>query len=154
MGSSRQYCTFTVHDLFCGLDVLEVQEVMREQPMTRVPLAPPAIRGLINLRGQIVVALDLRRRLGLPEGAPDQSRINVVVRTEEGAVSLMADDVDEVIEVSDDAFEHAPTTLSAATRELVSGVCKLEGRLLMILDLDKLLNLPPEADDLASPRSS
>jgi purine-binding chemotaxis protein CheW len=149
MALSRQYCTFVVHDLFCGLDVLEVQEVMRDQEMTRVPLAPRTIRGLINLRGQIVVAIDLRQRFGLPEAETQGTPINVVVRSADGAVSLMADDIDEVVEVSDDVFESAPTTLSPATRELISGVCKLEGRLLMILDLAKLLDLPePGESDL------
>ena len=86
-GPAGQYATFFVDGLFFGIDVLQVQEVLRYQEMTRVPLAPAVIEGLINLRGQIVTAVDMRRRLKLPPRADGQTPMNTVVRTEEGAPS-------------------------------------------------------------------
>ena len=88
MAEAHQYCTFFVAGHYFGLDVLKVQEVIRYQAMTRVPLAPPVVRGLINLRGQIVTAIDLRRRLELDERPADQLPVNVVVQTDDGAVSF------------------------------------------------------------------
>jgi purine-binding chemotaxis protein CheW len=111
-----------------------VQEVMRTLEMTPVPLAPHAVRGLINLRGQIVTAIDLRRRLGLPERAADQEPMNVVMRTDDGAVSLLVDEIGDVIEVNEDAFEPPPDTLQGDARALIKGVYKLNGQLLLILD--------------------
>src|SRR5206468_10604632 len=97
--------------LFFGVDVLTVQEVIRYQEMTRVPLAPPVVRGLINLRGQIVTAIDLRRQLELRERPADQLPMNVVVRTDDGAVSLLVDEIGDVLEVSEKTFERPPETL-------------------------------------------
>ena len=91
--SSGQFSTFFVADLFFGVDVLRVQEVLRFQQMTHVPQAPGVIEGLINLRGQIVTAIDLRRRLGLPPRSGDQMPMNMVVRTDDGAVSLLVDEI-------------------------------------------------------------
>src|SRR5712691_1623782 len=99
MSMPRQLCTFMVGDLFFGVEVQQVQEVIRYLPMTRVPLAPRVVEGLINLRGQIVTAIDLRRRLELPERAEGQRPMNIVVRTAGGAVSLLVDDIGEVVEV-------------------------------------------------------
>ena len=95
--TSGQFSTFFVADLFFGVDVLSVQEVLRFQHMTRVPQAPEVIEGLINLRGQIVTAIDMRRRLRLPPHAGDQTPMNMVVRTEDGAVSLLVDEIGDVL---------------------------------------------------------
>jgi purine-binding chemotaxis protein CheW len=143
MTMDRQFCTFHLDRLFLGIEVRQVQEVIRAQQMTRVPLAPRAVRGLINLRGQIVTAIDLRERLGLPAFAPDRQPMNVVVRTDEGAVSLLVDEIGDVLEAEEAAHEHPPETLSPAARELICGVYKLPGRLLLILDTDKVLGLDP-----------
>ena len=97
--TSGQFSTFFVADLFFGVDVLRVQEVLRFQQMTRVPQAPEVIEGLINLRGQIVTAIDMRRRLRLPPRAGDQTPMNMVVRTEDGAVSLLVDEIGDVLDV-------------------------------------------------------
>src|SRR5271155_5575003 len=105
MADAHQYCTFYVDGHCFGLDVLKVQEIIRYQEMTRVPLAPAAVRGLINLRGQIVTAIDLRRRLQLSERPADQLPINVVVQTDDGAVSLLVDEIGDVLEVSEKLFE-------------------------------------------------
>ena len=90
---AQQFCTFYVDRQFFGVPVQQVQEVIRYQEMTRVPLVPRVIRGLINLRGQIVVAIDLRRRLDAPERPEDQLPMNVVVRTPDGALSLLVDEI-------------------------------------------------------------
>jgi purine-binding chemotaxis protein CheW len=134
VADTRQFCTFTLDGNHYGIDVREVQEVIRTQPMTRVPLAPPAVRGLINLRGQIVTAVDLRRRLDLPDRPADRTPVNVVVRTDDGAVSLMVDEIGDVLPVDDDAFERPPETLRGPARDLIRGAYKLDGNLLLVLD--------------------
>ena len=111
----------------------KVQEVIRHQAMTRVPLAPKLIGGLINLRGQIVTAIDLRLRLGLPERKADELPMNVVARSEDGAVSLLVDEIGDVLEVQEQQFEDVPQTMRQA-RELMRGVYKLPDRLLLVLD--------------------
>ncbi len=145
MSDELSYCTFHLDGLYFGVEVLEVQEVIRFQRMTKVPLAPPVVSGLINLRGQVVTAIDLRRRLGMPDRPADQQPMNVVVRTEDGPVSLLVDDIGDVIDVDDASFEPPPETLQGIARELVSGVYKLEGRLLLVLDVEKTLRLPSMA---------
>jgi len=141
MTNTKQFCTFFVNDLFFGVEVLKVQEVIRYQGMTRVPLASATIQGLINLRGQIVTAIDLRRRLELPPRDAEQLPMNVVVRSDDGAVSLLVDEIGDVVEIQDDIYEHPPETLKGVARELVQGVYKLKERLLLILDTEKTVNL-------------
>jgi purine-binding chemotaxis protein CheW len=137
VATANQFCTFYLDRFFLGVEVLKVQEVIRYQTMTRVPLAPPVVRGLINLRGQIVTAIDLRRRLELDERPADQLPMNVVVRTDEGTVSFLVDEIGEVLEVEDDQFETPPETVRGISRELIRGVYKMKGRLLLILDTEK-----------------
>jgi purine-binding chemotaxis protein CheW len=141
MNNTRQFCTFFVNGLFFGVEVLKVQEVIRYQGMTRVPLAPVMVQGLINLRGQIVTAIDLRRRLELAPRETDQLPMNVVVRSEDGAVSLLVDEIGDVVEIQDDIYERPPETLKGVARELVQGVYKLKERLLLILDTEKTVSL-------------
>jgi purine-binding chemotaxis protein CheW len=135
--TSSQFCTFTLGEYLFGVDVKNVQEVLRFQPMTRVPLASPTVRGLINLRGQIVTAIELRIRIGIA-AREGKDPMNVVVRTVEGVVSLLVDEIGDVVEVDENRFERAPDTLTGAFRELVSGVYKLENRLLLIVDVGRL----------------
>jgi purine-binding chemotaxis protein CheW len=140
MASITQLCTFTVDDLLFGVEVTQVQEVIRFQEMTRVPLAPKVVRGLINLRGQIVTAIDLRTALGLgPRGAGDLP-MNVVIRGAEGSVSLLVDSIGDVIEVSEDAFESPPSTMNAVQRDVIDAVCKLPGQLLLVLDPERAVS--------------
>jgi purine-binding chemotaxis protein CheW len=138
---SRQYSTFYVADLFFGIDVLNVQEVLRYQEMTRVPLAPDVIEGLINLRGQIVTAVDLRRRLNVKPREEGHTPMNIVVRSEEGAVSLLVDEISDVLEVNPASYEPPPQNLPPEQRELIEGLYKLEGRLLLILNTEKVLQI-------------
>jgi len=138
-GQSRQYSTFYVGDLFFGIEVLQVQEVLRYLEMTKVPSAPDVIEGLINLRGQIVTAVDMRRRLGLPTRPEGQLPMNMVIRSEDGAVSLLVDEIGDVLDVAPDCFEAVPDNLPAEQRELIAGIYKLEGRLLLVLDAERAL---------------
>ena len=138
MSTTRRYCAFRVGDLLLGVPVECVQEVLRPLDITFVPLAPPAVSGLINLRGEIVTAIDLRCRLGIPARAEGDARpMNVVVRAGEGPVSLLVDDIVDVIEVSDQQFEMVPETAARAGRDLFIGVYKLEKSLLLALDPER-----------------
>jgi purine-binding chemotaxis protein CheW len=115
--------------------------VIRAQPMTRVPLAPAEVSGLINLRGQIVTALDLRRRLGLPDRPHGVDPMCVVARTDDGVVSLLVDEIGDVVETTEDSFERPPETLAGRAQDLIPGVYKLADRLLLVLDTDKTVAL-------------
>jgi purine-binding chemotaxis protein CheW len=140
--SSSQFSTFFVDDLFFGVDVLHVQEVLRSQPMTSVPQAPDVIEGLINLRGQIVTAIDMRRRLLLPARGPDNpGSMNIVVRTADGAVSLLVDEIGDVLGMDASAYERPPDNLVPAARDLIRGVYKLKDRLLLVLDEERTVDL-------------
>ena len=141
MTAPRQLCTFYLNGHFFGVDVQSVQEVIRYQEMTRVPLAPRDVSGLINLRGQIVTAIDLRRRLGLPDRPSDRKPMNVVVRADDGVISMLVDEIGDVQEVRDDSFEPPPETLRGEARNLIRGTYKLDNRLLLVLDTEKAANL-------------
>lgn len=137
----QQFCTFTVGGLHFGVLVQKVQEVIRHQAMTPVPLAPREVAGLINLRGQIVTAVDLRCRLGLeplPEGVLP---MNVVMRGEDEAVSLLVDSIGDVVDVDDSTFEAPPETLDAAARSLITGAYKLDQGLLLVLDTEQAMTV-------------
>ena len=136
-----QYCTFYLDKHFFGVNVTQVQEVIRYQKMTRVPLAQDVIQGLINLRGQIVTALDLRRRLQMPDREGDKRPMNVVVRSGETVVSLLVDEISDVVEVEADTFEEPPETLDKVSRDLIKGSHKLSDKLLLVLDTDKVVQL-------------
>ena len=141
MAEAQQFCTFYLEGHYFGIEVEKVQEVRLYQEMTRVPLAPPVLRGLINLRGQIISAIDLRCRLGLRERDSDALPMNVVVRTEDGVVSLLVDEIGDVIEVKEDSFEPPPENLEGVARDLIRGVHKLNGSLMLILDTAKTTNV-------------
>lgn len=139
--SSGQYATFYVADLFFGVDVLRVQEVLRFQQMTRVPQAPDVIEGLINLRGQIVMAIDMRRRLRLPPRPANQTPMNIVVRTEDDAVCLLVDEIGDVLDVDSATYERPPENLNPEARELIHGIYKLKDRLLLVLDAERTVDV-------------
>jgi purine-binding chemotaxis protein CheW len=134
MSETKQYCTFMLDGQYFGVEVRQVQEVIRYQEMTRVPLASSVVSGLINLRGRIVTAIDLRRRLGLPDRQTGKLPMNVVIRTGDEAVSLLVDEIGDVIEVPVDRFEPPPETLRGVARTLVDGAYKLDERLMLVLN--------------------
>ena len=135
MANMQQFCTFFLQNQYFGVPVEKVQEVIRYQDMTRVPLGPEVVRGLINLRGQIVTAIDLRRRLGMDQRHESELPMNVVVRNEDGAVSFLVDEIGDVIQVERNAREAPPETLQGPTRAMVVGVYKLPHQLLLELNI-------------------
>ena len=139
MAESQQFCTFFLEGHFFGVPVQQVQEVIRYQDMTPAPLVADAVRGLINLRGQIVTAVDLRRCLSMPDRAPDQLPMNVVIRTNDGAVSLLVDEIGDVLQVPADSYEPPPDNMPREQREIIDGVYKLEGKLLLVLNSERVL---------------
>ena len=140
MADQRQLCTFFLNERFFGIEVEKVQEVIRYQTITPVPLAPGVVRGLINLRGQIVTAVDLRRLLQVEDRPDDRLPINIVIQTRQGTFSLLVDRIGDVLEVDEDCFEHSPDTLEGIARELIRGAYKLQGRLLLVLNVEKLFS--------------
>jgi purine-binding chemotaxis protein CheW len=142
MNDQSQYCTFWVDGLFFGVAVSSVQEVLRYQPLTAVPSAPEAIRGLINLRGQIVTAVDLRCRLGLPPRDAGALPMNVIVRSRGEVVSLLVDDIGDVITVDTSPrtgleLEPAPANVPSVVQDVVHGVLALPEAILLVLDADR-----------------
>jgi len=138
---TQQFTTFTLAGHLFGVEVETVQEVIRYQETTRVPLASGSVGGLINLRGQVITALDLRHRLGMEPRPEGQLPMNVVVRTEDGAVSLLVDQIGEVIETDARHFEVSPDTVTAKARELIRGAYKLDSTLLLALDVPRTVDL-------------
>ncbi len=141
MSSQQQLCTFYLDGLFFGVEVQKVQEVIRYQEMTQIPLASRVVQGLINLRGQIVTAIDLRRRFELNERPADRLPMNVVIRTDDGPVSLLVDEIGDVLEVDADNFERPPETLRGVGRDLIRSAYKFKDRLLLTLDTEQAVCL-------------
>ncbi len=137
MTTTAQYCTFWVDGLFFGVAVSEVQEVLRYQPLTAVPSAPEAVQGLINLRGQIVTALDLRCRLGLPARDEGVLPMNVIVRSRGEVVSLLVDDIGDVIDTAGLELEPVPANVPLIVQDVVAGVLPLPDSILLVLDADR-----------------
>jgi purine-binding chemotaxis protein CheW len=146
MPERQQLCTFLVNNLLLGLELEKVQEVLNYQEMTPVPLAPPVVAGLINLRGNIVTAIDLRKRLELEDRPSELLPTNVVLGEDMGSVSLLADEIGDVVEVDQDSFEPRPETLEGVARHLIKGAYKLKNRLLLVLDTESLLKLDWEVE--------
>lgn len=139
--NALQVCTFYLDKQMYGVDVQSVQEVIRYQEMTDVPLAPDSVVGLINLRGQIVIAIDMRRRLGLPSRQDGDLPMNVVVHGEDGALSLLVDQIGDVQEIDIENLESPPETLQGNSRQMIRGAYKMKGRLLLILDTELAMNI-------------
>jgi purine-binding chemotaxis protein CheW len=149
MTHTSQFCTFYLDKLLFGVELRVVQEVMRSLDMTRVPLAPSVVSGLINLRGQIVTAVDLRQRLELEPAPPGLHSMHVVVRSEDGAVSLVVDEIGDVVEVEETTFEPPPETLRGSMRTMILGVHKLDDRLMHVLDIERACQMT-DADEFQS----
>jgi len=136
---AEQLCSFQLAGMTFGVPAVEVQEIMRAQPVTRVPLADPATAGLMNLRGQIVTTIDLRARLGLVPRPAEEKPINVVIRTSEGLFSLLVDAIGDVVVPAREILELIPENVPTHFRDLIAGAYKLPDRLLFVLLLDRLV---------------
>jgi purine-binding chemotaxis protein CheW len=138
---SSVYCSFRVGGLLVGVEVERVQEVLHDPEVTPVPLAHESVLGLLNLRGQIVTAIDARRRLGLSERGAKEATAHVIVRGQAEAVSLVVDIEAEVVDVNAEAVDEVPETLSSAIRDLLTGIHQLDTGLLLLLDADRTLSV-------------
>jgi purine-binding chemotaxis protein CheW len=136
---ANDFVTMMVADQLFGIPVLTVQDVLGPQRITRVPLAPPEVAGALNLRGRIVTAFDVRRRLGLPKRESDKPGMNVVVDFKGELYALMVDNVGEVLSLSTDTYERNPNTLDPRWREVSGGIYRLKGKLLVLLEVSRLL---------------
>jgi purine-binding chemotaxis protein CheW len=136
--------TLTVGDQLCGVPVLAVRDILGEQVITRIPLAPPEIAGSLNLRGRIVTAIDLRRRLRLPPAPPGQPLMSIVAEQGGELYALLVDQVSEVLSLDVSMFERNPPTLQRSWAEFSTGIFRLDGRLLVVLDVSRLLALGGE----------
>jgi len=139
--SEQVFVTLTVADQLCGVPVLGVRDVLGPQTITRIPLAPPEIAGSLNLRGRIVTAIDLRCRLGLPPAAAGAPRMSVVAEQGGELYALLVDQVSEVLSLPASAFERNPPTLPPAWAGYSAGIYRLQERLLVVLDVGRLLTL-------------
>ena len=137
----RQFVTLTVDNQLCGVPVLGVRDILGEQAITRIPLAPEEVAGSLNLRGRIVTAIDLRHRLGLPPAPAGTKRMSVVAEQGGELYALLVDQVSEVMSVKANTFERNPPTLPPIWERFSTGIYRLEDRLLVVLDIGKLLAL-------------
>jgi purine-binding chemotaxis protein CheW len=135
----QQFVTLTVADQLCGVPVLGVRDILGEQKITRIPLAPDEVAGSLNLRGRIVTAIDLRQRLGLAAAPAGARRMSVVAEQGGELYALLVDQVSEVMRVPASAFERNPPTLSPIWASFSTGIYRLNDRLLVVLDVGKLL---------------
>jgi purine-binding chemotaxis protein CheW len=137
----RVFVTLTVADQLCGIPVLGVRDILAEQNITRIPLAAPEIAGSLNLRGRIVTAIDLRCRLSLPPAPPGTQRMSVVAEQGGELYALLVDNVGEVMSLPANTFERNPSTLPPSWAEFSSGIFRLADRLLVVLDVSRVLAL-------------
>ncbi len=140
-GREQEYVTMRVGEQLFGISVLVIQDVLHHQSVTHVPLSPPIVDGLLNLRGRVVTAVNLRGRLGLPPRGDTKQPMNVVVEHKGELYSLMVDEVGDVLSMPVDSIEKVPANMDENWKNMASGVCKLEGGLLVILDSSSLLTL-------------
>lgn len=139
--SSREYVTMMISGQLFGIPVLQVQDVLGAQKITRVPLAPREVAGSLNLRGRIVTAIDVRTRLDLPRREADQKNMSVVVEYGGELYSLLVDQVGEVLSLPNSDYEKSPVTLDERWREVSDGIYRLSGSLLIVLDVKRLLRV-------------
>lgn len=134
---ATQFATFYVSGRLYGIDVMKVQEVLKAQPLTRMPLAPGYVHGLINLRGQIATAIGLRELFEITETNTEE-KMNVVCRLNDTLISLMVDKIGDVMEVAEKDFEMAPDTVPESVRRFMSGVFKIQDNLMSVIEVEKV----------------
>lgn len=138
---SREFVTFQIDGQLLGIPVREVREVLPEQPVSSVPLTARSVAGLLNLRGQIVTAIDVRSRLGLPPRSSDAGQMNIVVGEDGELYSLLVDSVGDVLGVDEATFGPPPATLDSAWKKCCDGVYRLERGLLVVMDVAALVEV-------------
>jgi purine-binding chemotaxis protein CheW len=141
MPSNQRYATFYLNGICFGVPIENVQEFLEPQVITQVPLAPAVLPGIINLRGQILTTVDLRVRLDLASPESQVGRMMMVIKTSEGPMNLLVDKIGAVLDVDSELFEPPTETLKPGIRSVTTHVAKLEDRLLLVLDTDKLVQV-------------
>jgi purine-binding chemotaxis protein CheW len=139
-----EYVTVMIGDQLFGLPISRVQDVFMPDRVTRVPLSAPEIAGVLNLRGRIVTAIDMRRRLGLPPRTDDKPAMAVGIESKGESYGLLIDTVGEVMKLGEDTRESNPVNLDSRLSRVSGGVHRLEGQLMVILDVDHVLNTAAE----------
>ena len=138
---SSDFLTIQIGEQMFGIPVLQVQDVLGQQKVTKIPLAPPEVAGSLNLRGRVVTAINVRKRLGLPDNDNENTKeMSVVVEHENELFSLIIDKVGDVLSLSDDTYEKNPSTLDPLWREVSSGIYRLNDKLLIVMDVPRFLN--------------
>ena len=140
-----EYVTVMIGEQLFGLPIARVQDVFMPQRLTRVPLAPADIAGVLNLRGRIVTAIDMRCRLGLPPRAEPRPPMAVGIECNGESYGLLIDTVGEVLKLADDSCEINPVNLDRRLAHVAAGVHRLDGQLLVILDVDRVLDIGHDA---------
>ncbi len=135
-----QWVTFRLENEVYGINVMQVQEVLRVSEIAPVPGAPDFVMGIINLRGNVVTVLDTRRRFGLPDKEPDDETRIVILETEEAVVGILVDSVSEVVELDRNEIESSPNVGNDESSKYIQGVANRKGELLILVDIDKLLS--------------
>lgn len=136
-----QLATFFLGEELFGVNTLHVQEILNYQEVTSVPLAPDYVKGLINLRGQIVTVIDLRGRLGFERLEDQTTSMNIIVNSDEGLMSLLVDNIGNVLDIPGDRLLPPPGTIRGVAVHYIQDVCQLEDELLIVLDLHSILQL-------------
>jgi purine-binding chemotaxis protein CheW len=142
MAANQKYASFYLNGICFGVPIENVQEVLEFQEITPVPLSAAVLPGIINLRGQILTTINLKARLDLAENESDTQSMMIVVRTSEGPMNLVVDKIGNVLDVDATQFEKPTETLKAGVRAVTQHVCKLQGFLLLVLDTEKIIQLP------------
>lgn len=153
MATSQKYATFYLNGICFGVAIEKVQEVLEFQEITPVPLSPAVLPGIINLRGQILTTIDLKTRLCLAASQSVEQPMMIVVRTGEGPMNLVVDKIGSVLDVDSSLFEEPTETLKPEVRTVTTHVCKLESALLLVLDTEKIIQLPEEAGAAREPQT-
>ncbi|MDR0827669.1 MAG: chemotaxis protein CheW [Desulfovibrio sp.] len=135
-----QLVTFSIGEEEFGVDILKVQEIIRTMEITKVPRAEAFVEGVINLRGKVIPIIDLRRRFGLDSKVHDKHTRIIVIEINNMIVGFVVDSVSEVLRIPASTVEPPPPVVAGLDSEYISGVGKLQDRLLILLDLDKLLS--------------
>jgi purine-binding chemotaxis protein CheW len=137
--AEQEYLSFVIAGQFFGIPVLKVQDVLLARALARIPLAPKEVAGALNLRGRIVTAIDMRSRLNVVGPAQESKRMSIVIEHEGELYSLIVDAVGDVLRLSEETFEANPATLNPGWKELSFGVHRLDGKLMLVLDVDRVL---------------
>lgn len=136
-----QLVAFKIDQEEFAVNILLVKEIEKIIHITRVPKAPDAIKGVINLRGEVIPVIDLRRRLGLVNKEIEEQNKIVIIRVNDIAAGIIVDSVSEVVRLSNSQIEVSPNLISSVEQEYIDGIGKLNDRLLILLNIDKIIDL-------------